>query len=152
MNPASLDSLLARIQSARNVGELFLAARAIDPHKPATLPAQLDALTATLGLQPIGNGWREIDETAARAILQRTLEKDFPAGRRRLMPARDAAGFIDELWADLPAPRRHFTNAKFAGRAMQLVDWNPITYATFDTGVISVSGDQLTLLWAGEDD
>ena len=151
MNPAALDSFIARVQAARAVGEIFVAARPFDPHLPATFPEQLDALTASVSLQPLGDGWREIDETNARAILHRILDKDLPHGRR-LMTTKASDAFIDELWADLSAPRRHFTNAKFAGRAMQLVSWNPITSAKYDTGVLSASGDSLTLLWAADDD
>lgn len=68
------------------------------------------------------------------------------------MTTKASDAFIDELWADLSAQRRHFTNAKFAGYAMQLVSWNPITSAKYDTGVLSASGDSLTLLWAADDD
>ena len=151
MHPTRLDPLAARLRSARTVGEIFVAARAAEPPADAALPGQLDALTTALGLQPLAHAWREVEETTARAILLRILTKDLPYGRR-LMTARAATGFIDELWADLPAARRHFTNATFAVRAMQLVSWHPISTAKYDTGVASSGGRVLTLLWAADNE
>lgn len=151
MPPTRLAPLATRLRSARPVGEIFVAARDAEPPAVAALPNQLDALTTALGLQPLAHAWREVNEATARCILHRILTRDLPYGRR-LMTARAADGFIDELWADLPAARRHFTNATFAGRAMQLVSWNPISSAKYDTGVASSGGSVLTLLWAADNE
>ncbi len=151
MNPTRIAPLAVRLRSARAAGEVYVATRSEDAAAPVGLPEKLDAFTATLGLQPLAHAWREIEEITARAILRRILTKDLPHGRR-LMTTRTAAGFVDELWAALPLARRHFTNATFTGRAMQLAGWNPISTAKYDTGVASSGGAVLTLLWTADND
>ncbi len=150
------DPLTARLARFRTWGALrFETAARDDPEgeQPEAIRFELDRWVAALGLHPIGENWREIDEPAARKILRRILTEDL-ATTEQHAPVGKARALATAVLADCGEHRRFFTNGTFelehelldSGRPTGPI-WTALGPTDYDTGLVVVSPNRLTLLW-----
>jgi len=116
-------------------------------------------VAAEFSLSPDPANYRRVTKKEAEQILTRILHKDM-AYNSEVMPERSAAelsaGFLrgfDDGAASF------FTNVDYSGEGRALgpstwagPDWKPVTEATFDAGVIAISGVQAACLWIEDED
>lgn len=152
-----LTELRDRVTKARDCGVVHLEVRARnEPGEPADPRAEADDLVRSLGLRAIGESWRELTRDEARAALRDVLHRD-QAYRGELMSESAAQAFADEFLVGFGPGARFYTNAVFPSEAERgLPGWagsyDPITSATFDTGVLVVSAREAGLLWIEDED
>ncbi len=125
--------------------------------------ALLDAFAAEHRLEPLGDGWNEVNHDTARWIMVRMLSRSL-AYRTEIMDEREAKrlteGFMTACARGTSGQRhRYFTNGKAVdGPAMYdvhlrpMLGCNPATESTFDTGVVMVTRLAIGLAWAEEED
>ncbi len=139
---------VARIIKARSAGVVRCAV--LDGSSDS-----LAELTAAAGLQPAPERLREVDESYAQGIVTQVLRRDLAYGTELMSDAEAqalAAGFL-ELFRDR-APR-YFTNGDFhrwPGKRPSSPSWNPMTDATFDTGVLVLARGRTGYLWVEDED
>ena len=115
-----------------------------------------DALVRMGGLRPLGTKWRNLTLENARAALERVLGRDLAYGAQTMSPetAHELSREFVSLFSgssffytngDFPPPDA-YREGGWAG------SWDPITRATFDTGVVAVDGDHAGLLWIEDED
>ncbi|MFO0797040.1 MAG: hypothetical protein U0804_06150 [Gemmataceae bacterium] len=114
-------------------------------------------LAAEFGLAPDADRYREIDAATARRLIELVLHRDL-AYRYELMPAARAVDLADRFLAPFGTDGvRYFTNAMFDEKAepmftLSSFGWNPVTAATFDTGVLVVGPRRCGCLWVEDED
>jgi hypothetical protein len=88
------------------------------------------------------------------AVLARDLAYD-----RELMDESKARALADEFLRQFGPNARFFTNREFRRQAadasewvQRTAEWDPVTRATFDTGVVVVDVDRAGLLWFEDED
>lgn len=125
--------------------------------------ALLDAFAGERGLEPLGDGWNEVNKDTARWIMVRTLSRGL-AYRTEVMDERQAErlteGFITACARGASEQRhRYFTNGKAVdGPAMYdvhlkpMLGFNPATGSTVDTGVVILTRPAIGLMWAEDED
>ena len=138
------------------VAHHFVEAGHFDLDSP--LPA-VNAFVQQCGFKPLADGWQAIDAAGARRILVNILHRDMAYSIER-MPPEDAARIADAVLHDAVAvPARFYTNGSYDKQPETLSDrvtcgpsWNPITDATFDSGVVFVTACKIGLLWIEDED
>jgi hypothetical protein len=157
----------ARVQKVRACGVVHLAegtradlGRALageiaiqgDPRSVA------DALARGLDFHALGRRWRELARPDAHAVLAAVLTRDL-AYDRELMDESKARALADEFLRQFGPNARFFTNREFRRQAadasewvQRTAEWDPVTRATFDTGVVVVDVDRAGLLWFEDED
>ena len=146
-----VDALFDEVRRRRRAGEVIVWLR---PHDAATAEHALRGLLreppAPLvpGVEP--DELTEIAPEQAQHVLERVLARDLAYGAK-LMRERRAVRLAGSLVATLPEPARWWTNGGLL-LDERIRSWNPLTPATFDTGVIGVSRDDLLLAWFTDED
>ncbi len=139
-----------QIIAARNVGLIHCGLS-------AHLSASLSQLAAEFGLAPEPANYREIDAASARWLMELILNRDM-AYNAEIMPADCAGELADKFLSQFRGQgTRFFTNGGFhetRGSKLTWSDasWNPVTQATFDTGVLILGPQCSGCLWVEDED
>jgi hypothetical protein len=122
-----------------------------------TIPT-ISELARECGLKADPACYKEIDKSAARRLIQLVLHEDL-AYRSQIMPADRAAKFADSFLRQFGTGVRYFTNGLFhegwhrlSGTVVAGPSWDPVTEATFDTGVLVVGELRSGCLWVEDED
>lgn len=114
-------------------------------------------LAREFGLVDNPDSYKEIDGAAARRLIQLILHRDL-AYKAEVMPASRAAELSDQFLAQFGKDAvRLFTNGTFhEAQGSKLtwsgVSWDPVTPATFDTGVLVIGPRKSGCLWVEDED
>ena len=117
----------------------------------------LAELAAEFGLAPDLASYREIDADSARWLAKSVLNQDM-AYSAQIMSVARAAELADQFLAQFGTEgARFYTNGDFhESRRQKLtlsdVAWNPVTSATFDTGVLIIGLQYSGCLWVEDED
>lgn len=118
----------------------------------------LDRWLEKLGFNPLGQGWRVANKKMAIAILRFILHHDLAYDSERISRWK-AQQISDRFVQFFGTQAKYLTNAEFAIvegtgeiEVQNLRTWNPITNATFDTGICVCSSTHLGLLWVEDED
>ena len=146
-----------RVLSARQYGVVHCEFRTPEELGDAGDARQCaDAIARVVGFHPLGAKWRELTPDSARAVLDRVLERDLAYGGQAMSPeiAQQLSREFVNLFStrccyytngDFPPPEQ-YRDGGWAG------SWDPVTQATFDTGVIAVDSGHAGLLWIEDED
>lgn len=152
------DDLRTRLVAARDCGVLHLEIRDRDPALDGSAPrAVADALVAALGLVPAGDRWNALDRAQAAWIVQEILHRDL-AYCGELMDPATASAFAEEFLGQFDEEASFFTNSDFATHLVFInqngfaAGWQPLTEATFDSGVVAVDRRRVGILWVEDED
>jgi hypothetical protein len=115
-----------------------------------------DDLVRIVGFRTLGTKWRELTPESACAALERVLGRDLAYGVQAMSSstAQELSREFITLFSgrsffytngDFPPPEE-YREGGWAG------SWDPVTRATFDTGVVAVGGDHTGLLWIEDED
>jgi hypothetical protein len=113
----------------------------------------MNSVLAKCGLTPDHTLLAEHGRAAALAILTQLLWKDM-AYHLACMPEARAAAIAQELIAQHEcAASRYYSNGNFAAAESTTRSWNPLTAATFDSGlIITGAGHQYFCIWFEDED
>ncbi|MBP0017928.1 MAG: hypothetical protein J7647_10265 [Cyanobacteria bacterium SBLK] len=118
----------------------------------------IDRWVEKLGFNPLGQGWIVANKKMAIAILCFILHQDLAYDSER-MNRWKAQQISDRFIQFFGTQAKYLTNAEFAIvegvgeiEVRNLRIWNPITEATFDTGICVCSPTHLGLLWVEDED
>jgi hypothetical protein len=113
----------------------------------------LTELASEFGLKPEESCYREIDRETARGVVRLVLQQDLAYDHQIISPKRAqelATRFIDQFGQ---SDVHFFTNGTFkSGPDRSHGEWNPVTEATFDTGVLAIGPHCSGCLWVEEED
>ena len=146
-----VDALRRELEARRRAGRTILIVEDLDKPVPAASDprALADAFVAHHGFTPLGDQWHEVDQAEAHTIVTRILTADLAYGSR-IMPEEEAAELADAFFALCPDDSHFFANTRATPEFLGC--WAPLTYATFDTGIISVSGTRMGMIWVEDED
>ena len=115
-------------------------------------------LAREFGLRDDLSSYKEIDEETARRLVRLILHQDM-AYHSDVMPAARAAELADRFLGQFAAGARFFTNGNFYEERKKISDsawsgpsWNPVTEATFDTGLLVLATGWHGCLWIEDED
>lgn len=117
----------------------------------------LSELASEFGLAPDPANYREIDAASARWLVESVLNQDMAYGAE-VIPSGRARELADTFLSQFSRQQvRFFTNGSFhERRGTKLVwsgaAWNPVTKATFDTGVLILGPQSSGCLWVEDED
>ncbi len=120
---------------------------------------ELPRVAAEFSLSPDPANYRRVTKEEAEQILTRILHKDM-AYNCEIMPKRAAAELSASFLREFDDGAASFyTNIDYSGEGRALGSstwagpgWKPVTQATFDAGVIAISGVQAACLWIEDED
>ena len=101
-------------------------------------------LAREFGLRDEPSCYKEIDELAARHLIQSVLHRDM-AYNMEIMPEARAAELADRFLTQFGQGTRYFSNVDGPG-------CHPVTAATFDTGLLAIGPDRSGCLWVEDED
>jgi hypothetical protein len=144
--------VIARIRQLRDCGVVHCG---VLERADASLPEVVEAA----GLSPEVGRLRAIDEPSAQRLIARLLHRDL-AYDYEMMPVEDAVAmterFLEPFRGESP---RYFSNGDFHTQPVRQdpesnasAAWNPMTTATFDTGVIVLGSARSGYLWVEDED
>lgn len=145
------NALSAEVRLLRNCGRVHLI------RLPATegLPTRdaADEAARALGLKPQGGEWIVVDATVATSIAARVLARDL-AYDSDVMSYADAHRLAQAITMQAGEGAVFLTNATWLvdGPDVRLSSWNPLSEATFDTGIACVGPDAVVMLWVEDED
>lgn len=93
----------------------------------------------------------EVTRDRARRIAELILKKDLACGADSI-PKEYAGSYVDRFFAWFDNNSRYFTNSRSLDDGGVLSGWNPITDATFDTGVFISDSKGIGVIWAEDED
>jgi hypothetical protein len=115
-------------------------------------------LAREFGLREEQACYQEIDESAARRLIHLVLHRDL-AYNAEIMPEARAAELADGFLGGFGAGTRYFSNGTWhlppvarSDRVVQGASWEPVTAATFDTGVLAIGPERSGCLWVEDED
>jgi hypothetical protein len=111
----------------------------------------IDLFVTQLGYSPLGSGWKEVNQVEAKKILSLIMTKNL-AYFVEIMTLHEAEQILVKLFNFFPDNSQFFTNASFASNYTGISQWNSITKATFDTGVVIVNPRHIGILWVEDED
>lgn len=152
---SEISQLRDEIISKRETGAVWLEIKKL----PANINLKSDdditkivnSFVNQLGCSSLGNYWKQINQEQAKKILTAVLNKDL-AYSQESMKLADAQKLADKFISFFQNNCQFFTNAEFTSNYSRLLEWNPITEATFDSGVVIVSNERIGLLWLEDED
>lgn len=149
-NGKLVQKIVAEIHSARDYGVVHCGV--------SVWPTPTLAEIATeFGLAPVLSSYKEIDIAAAHRLAELILHQDM-AYNAEIVPAVRAAEMAGRFLALFGTEGvRFYTNGTFhEGRGPKLtwsgVGWDPVTEATFDTGVLILGPQCSGCLWVEDED
>jgi hypothetical protein len=102
--------------------------------------------------------YKEIDKPAARRVLQRVLHRDMAYNGEVMAEAR-AVELAEQFLAQFRQDTRYYTNGSWHMPSVELSDrvvhgasWDPVTTATFDTGILAIGPERSGCLWIEDED
>jgi hypothetical protein len=110
----------------------------------------IPALAREFGLRDDLHAYQEIDEFTARRLIFLILHRDL-AYNSEVMPESRATELADRFLGQFSVGARFFTNGTFYERQRHTT-WNPVTEATFDTGVLILGPKCSGCLWVEDED
>lgn len=157
MVPMTTSVFRQRVRSAREYGVVHCEFRKREELNNSSDARQTaDELLRMVGFRPLGTKWRELTLERASSILERVLGRDLAYDGQAMSPelAQKLSREFVTLFSgqalyytngDFPSPEQ-YREGGWAG------SWDPVTLATFDTGVVAVDGDHAGLLWIEDED
>jgi hypothetical protein len=142
--------VVAEIHAARDGGVVHCGLSAC----PAP---SVSELAAEFGLADNPAFYKEIDADAARRLAALVLNQDM-AYNSEIVPAARAAELAERFIAQFGTEGvRFYTNGTFhEGQGAKLgspsASWDPVTAATFDTGILAVGPHCSGCLWVEDED
>lgn len=143
------------------VAEDIIAARiygAVRCGLSAQLAPTVPELAREFGLRAEATCYKEVDEPAARRLIQSLLHRDM-AYNAEVMPEARAAELADLFLAQFGPGTRYFSNGTWhlpptvvSDRVVQGPSWDPVTPATFDAGVLAIGPACSGCLWVEDED
>jgi hypothetical protein len=124
-----------QISSARDCGRVTCGTCA---------ETELEAVARRFGLSAVPGTYREIDRGEAEARMIDLLRWDL-AYDSELVARERAEELTEGFFAALPAGARFYSNGTRQG-------WTPATRATFDGGVLAISGAGSACFWIEDED
>ena len=110
------------------------------------------------GLRDAAGCYKEIDELAASRLVRMVLHRDI-AYNAEIMPEARAAELADTFLAQFGSGTRYFSNGTWHLQSVVRPDgvvcgpnWDPVTRATFDTGVLAIGPERSGCLWVEDED
>lgn len=126
-------------------------------HCGLSLLKDLGGLASEFGLASDTEKLREIDLVAAQRLLERILHQDM-AHESDIMPSERAASLASAFLAEFDDEAQFFTNGTFheplgdSKASWACGSWDPLTSATFDTGLLVISSRCSGCLWVEDED
>jgi hypothetical protein len=120
---------------------------------PTTAKNAADVVAEQCGFRGLADGWRELGRDDAESIAAAVLSHDL-AYRSELMDAARAKDYAERFLA-LFDDAKYYTNGDLGPVHAQgggTAGWDPITGATFDTGVVVVGTNRVGILWVQDED
>ena len=151
----SFERLRARIKTARRCGVVHVESR----HRTAIGAESLDdrdasdALAIALGLQALGEAWVALEQARACQVASDVLWHDL-AYRFEIMDRLQAEELSRDFLTHFAPDARFFSNFASMGAEVEVLEngWNPLTDATFDTGIVVVDQNRVGILWVEDED
>ena len=118
-----------------------------------------DDVARNFGLKEIGAAWREVDRSNAIQILRNLLAESMAHQSPRLEPDQVTLA-IDQFMSSFTEGAAFFTNGTWEtgpqkGKHSNTVfgpDWEPVTQATFDGGIVALGLGIFGILWIEDED
>jgi hypothetical protein len=152
------ESLCAEIRARRTCGEVTVTVESRAFPNNRSVADVIDAFVGNLGFVGIGDRWEEINRRVAETIAQRILHRDL-AYNVEIMSAELACDLAARFLNLFTAQARYFTNGtlyqlheRFNAGVTHFSSFEPITEATFDTGVVCLDKERIGLLWVQDED
>lgn len=120
---------------------------------PGVTPRQsIDSFVGRYKLAGIGDAWVEVSQDVAQQHLAEVLHRGL-AYNGELIPRQRAAELASAFLAMFPGGR-YFTNTEDApyDAKQSSHGWDPITQATFDTGIVALRGNEIGMIWLEDED
>jgi hypothetical protein len=121
-------------------------------------PTSASELAREFGLDDEPSFYKEIDEAAARDLIRSVLHRDMAYNAEVMHEAR-AAELADQFLAQFGPGTRYFSNGSWHLPRVVLVNgvvcgpsWDPVTPATFDTGVLAIGQERSGCFWVEDED
>ncbi|MDQ6612160.1 MAG: hypothetical protein M3Y64_06980 [Gemmatimonadota bacterium] len=149
-------NLVTQIIERRSAGRTTCATMPIDAAgaEPATIA---DRVVQAHGFRELHDGWLAISAADAHAIATALLYRDL-AYQTKIMPIAEAADLATQFLDLAPEPHSYFTNGDWttaidANHTIATLNgWDPISDATFDSGVVCVGDGVAAILWVEDED
>jgi hypothetical protein len=121
---------------------------AMHPRAAVDIIESLDIFVGSLGFRGIGKSWRRIDRVHAFNLLTRVLEFNLAYGSCLEMEHQQAEAVANRYLSLLP-DAEYFTNGAFTENG-----WagHQVAPGTFETGVVCVDIDNVSVLWVEDED
>lgn len=120
-----------------------------------------DRVVQAHDLRGLGDGWSMISGADAHAIVTTLLHRDL-ASNTELMSLAKASDLATRFFDLVPEPHTYFTNGDWTTSSdarsdpthplATLEGWDPISDATYDSGVVCVGEGSAAVLWVEEED
>jgi hypothetical protein len=121
-------------------------------------PPTIQELAREFGLTDEPSFYKEIDQAAARHLIRLVLHRDM-AYNAEVMPENRAAELADQFLAQFGPGTRYFSNGSWHLPPLVRGDgvvcgpsWDPVTPATFDTGVLAIGRERSGCFWIEDED
>jgi hypothetical protein len=136
--------------------------RKIEAKRAGTLVARVEPRSETdvgsaaraFGLEDDAEAFREVSREDAELVLTNVMHKDM-AYSSEIMPRESAQELARLFLAEAGTQgARYFTNGSWeqVHKEYNGVNWNPLTDATFDTGVLVLSPERTACAWFVDED
>ncbi|HEY0931214.1 MAG TPA: hypothetical protein VGE27_14935 [Gemmatimonas sp.] len=127
----------------------------VDVPPRASGEGAVDQVVQAHGFQGLASEWIEVSAADAQAIVTALLHRDLAYGAE-LMSLASAADLATPLFDAVPEPHAYFTNGDWVmnpnGGEATLRGWNPISDATFDSGVVCLGAGRAAVFWVQDED
>ena len=118
-----------------------------------------DSVALRAGLHAIGDSWRHINRDTAQAVLRFILSHDMAFSLPRL-PETVVREVIQDFIGRFSLSAQFYTNGSWAEGYRSAPntttsfgpEWQPLTDATFDGGVLALDSKRSGLLWIEDED
>lgn len=145
------------IRLGRKAGVFHLLKSDLTEFDTRQIPTLLDSFVTRFGFLGINDRWNEIEFLNARRIMFRIVRTDLAYDLPQV-PEEVANTLVEEIIKTLDADvgSRYFTNGEYykpISRAPGIgPSWQPITNATFDSGVVVLADQSIGLVWVEDED
>lgn len=152
--------LFKEIEETRECGAVYLAMHERPENTDWEAVVLENFVITTISLEKLSVSLVQIDKAKAQSILALLLYKDM-AYESEIMPI-DRADYLVERFCDLFTNKAsYFSNSTRnkndyfnTGKAFELGlnSWNPLTEATFDSGIIVCDDERIGVAWFEDED
>ncbi|MEO7360968.1 MAG: hypothetical protein ABI120_11600 [Gemmatimonadaceae bacterium] len=148
-------NITSRISQRRTVGKTTCATIKLERHGADF--AIVDRIAQAHGFRPLGDAWLEVSSHDAQAIATSLLHRDLASGGE-IMPLSEADDLATAFLDLAPEPHTYFTNGEWMGALEDdgslgtTIEWDPISDASYDAGVVCVGDGVAAILWVEDED